>query len=179
MPCSSNGNCVLRFDPRRGYQIAALLFVLLPMLAAADDAPSRDTRRGPSELRDEHLFAQDRLTLPAFGPETVGQGRWTLRTSLLWLNSFSWTQNIPGETPQDRRFLIDGETRTLDVAIRYGLRDHIDVGLRMPFRWRGGGSLDAVIDTWHRLLSLPSGNRADFQVYVMLAPASCVPSADL
>ena len=130
---------------------------------AADEEPSRETRRGPTELRDEHLLAQDRLTLPAFGPDTVGRGRWMARASLLWLNSFAWTQDVPGETPDDRRFLIDGESRTLDFEVRYGLGADLDVGLRVPLRWRGGGDLDRVIDTWHRWLRLPSGNRADFR----------------
>ncbi len=93
----------------------------------------------------------------------MGDGRWIVRTSLLWLNSFSWTQDVPGETPYDRRFLIDGESRTLDFEVRHGLRADLDVGLRVPLRWRGGGELDHVIDVWHRWLSLPSGNRADFR----------------
>jgi Protein of unknown function (DUF3187) len=130
--------------------------------AALAEEPTRETRRGPTELRDEHLLAQDRLTLPAFGPDTVGRGRWMVRTSLLWLNSFSWTQDVPGENPEDRWFLIDGETRTLDVTVRYGVRANFDVGLRVPLRWRGGGDLDPVIDTWHRIFGLPDGNRRDF-----------------
>jgi hypothetical protein len=129
---------------------------------AADDEPTRETRRGPTELRDEHVLAQDRLTLPAFGPDTVGEGRWQVRTALLWENSFSWTQDVPGEHPGDRRFLIDGETRTLDLTVRYGLRHDVDVGIRVPLRWRGGGELDALIDTWHRIFDLPDGNRSDF-----------------
>jgi hypothetical protein len=143
---------------------------LIPVFAAllgsvpalADDEPTRETRRGPTELRDEHVLAQDRLTLPAFGPDTVGEGRWLVRTALLWLNSFSWTQDVPGEHPGDRRFLVDGETRTLDLTVRYGLRESFDVGLRVPVRWRGGGELDSLIDTWHRIFGLPDGNRKDF-----------------
>ncbi len=142
---------------------AALLLLLIPAFGAAEDGPTRETRRGPTEVRDEHLLAQDRLTLPAFGPDTVGRGRWLLRAFLFWANSFSWTQDFPGETPVDRRFLIDGESRTVDLELRYGLRADLDVGLRVPLRWRGGGELDRVIDTWHRLLKLPSGNRGDFR----------------
>ncbi len=139
-----------------------LFFVLGTASIAIAQEPTRETRRGPTELRDEHLLAQDRLTLPAFGPDTVGRGRWMVRASLLWLNSFSWTQDVAGETPEDRRFLIDGESRTFDATVRYGVRANVDVGLRMPVRWRGGGELDPVIDTWHRVLRLPDGNRDDF-----------------
>ncbi len=146
--------------PRACLAVLAAFFIATTALAGEE--PTRETRRGPTELRDEHVLAQDRLTLPAIGPDTVGEGRFTLRTSLLWLNSFSWTQDVPGENPGDRRFLIDGETRTLDLTVRYGLRENLDVGLRVPFRWRGGGELDGVIDTWHRIFGLPDGNRRDF-----------------
>jgi Protein of unknown function (DUF3187) len=156
-----------RTEPQRGARrrrgiLAVVAAVFLASTALAGEEPTRETRRGPTELRDEHVLAQDRLTLPAFGPDTVGEGRWMVRTSLLWLNSFSWTQDVPGENPGDRRFLIDGETRTLDFTVRYGLRENLDVGLRVPLRWRGGGQLDPVIDTWHRILGLPDGNRRDF-----------------
>lgn len=156
-----NGTWARSFQSAR--LLSSALFLLLPNLAAADDWPSRETRRGPTELRDEHLLAQDRLTLPAFGPDTVGHGRFVLRVSFLWVSSFSWTQDVPGEHPADRRFLIDGETRTLDLTLRYGLRADLDVALRVPLRWRGGGDLDPIIDTWHRIFNFPSGNRGDFR----------------
>src|SRR5262245_7982138 len=155
-----------RKEPQRGRRprncLVLLAALALAGTARAGEAPTREPRRGPTELRDEHVLAQDRLTLPAFGPDTVGEGRWSVRTSLLWLNSFSWTQDVPGEHPGDRRFIVDGETRTLDLTVRHGLRDDLDVGLRLPVRWRGGGELDPVIDTWHRIFGLPDGNRRDF-----------------
>jgi hypothetical protein len=126
------------------------------------DEPSLDTRRGPTDVRDEHVLAQDRLTLPSLSPDTLEQGQFSLRTSFLWLNTFNWTQDVPGEHPGDRRFLIDGETRTLDLTFRYGLAADLDVAARVPLRWRGGGVLDGLIDTWHNLFSLPNGNRNDF-----------------
>jgi hypothetical protein len=109
--------------------------------------------RSPLEIRDEHVLAQGRLTLPATIPDTLGDGVTRLRVSYLWGNSFSWTQDVPGETPRDRRFLIDGETRTLDLALTHGLRADLDVALRVPLRWRGGGNLDGFIDAWHRAVS--------------------------
>ena len=130
--------------------------------ALADDAPPPQDRRGPIEIRDDHLLAQPRLTLPAVAPRTVPEGTWSIETSLLWSNSFSWTQDVPGEEPADRAFLLDGETLTLATTIRRGLGPHFDLGLRLPLRHRGGGVLDGFIDAWHRLLGLEDAQRPSF-----------------
>jgi hypothetical protein len=119
-----------------------------------EPVPQAPSRRGPIEVRDEHVLAQPRLTLPAATPDTLGRGALSVRASLLWSNSFAWTQDVPGEDPFDRAFLVDAETRTLDVTVARGLRDDLDVGLRVPLRWRGGGILDGVIDFAHRAFGL-------------------------
>ena len=119
----------------------------------------------PLEIRDEHVLAQDRLTLPAIGPDPVGRGATRVRAAFLWGNSFSWTQDRQGETPKDRRFLVDGETRTLDLTLSHGLSASTDVSLRVPVRWRGGGVLDGFIDGWHRtfaFLGIADGGRPAF-----------------
>jgi Protein of unknown function (DUF3187) len=151
-----SGNCAL---------LAAAL--LLPGLASAQGAaspvePEPAPRVGPSEIRDEHLLAQPRLTLPATTPDTVGPGQTAFRASVLWSNSFGWTQNRPGEHPADRRFLIDGEAATLDFTVTHGFGASLDAGVRLALPWRGGGRLDGLIDAWHRLFNLPDGNRPDF-----------------
>lgn len=134
-------------------------------MATGDDAlpPSAWVPRGPAEIRDGQLLAQPRLTLPALSARTLGAGRWELRVSALWSNSFSWTQDVAGETPEDRRFLIDGETATLDLSLRCGLSANVDAGLRLPAHGRGGGTLDGFIDAWHRLVKVPDGNRPFFR----------------
>jgi len=83
--------------------------------------------------------------------------------SALWANSFSWTQDVEGEEPEDRRFLIDGEALSLDFTVRWGLGRNLDVGLRIPFQARGGGVLDGFIDGWHRLAHTPDGDRPAFR----------------
>jgi hypothetical protein len=128
----------------------------------ANASPPPEGRRGPLDIRDDHLLAQGRLTLPAVSPRTLPGGTWSIETSLLWSNSFSWTQDIPGEEPEDRRFLVDGETLTLATTVRRGLGPDLDVALRVPVHHRDGGILDAVIDVWHRWLNLPDGARPSF-----------------
>ena len=128
----------------------------------APDGRGPEARRGPLDIRDEQLLAQSRLTLRAVSPHTTPQGAWTLDVSILWSNSFSWTQDIPGETPSERLFLIDGEALTVAPSVRRGLGPNLDLGLRVPLRHRGGGVLDGFIDVWHRLLNLEDGARPSF-----------------
>jgi hypothetical protein len=96
-----------------------------PMVRPADAFGAE--LRAPLEIRDEQVLAQGRLTLPAITPEPVGRGVTRVRASFLWGNSFSWTQDVPGENPTDRRFLMDGETRTLDLTVTRGLSASTDV----------------------------------------------------
>jgi hypothetical protein len=139
--------------------VRTLLLAAAPAAAAgADDT----AHRGPSEIRDEHVFAQPRLALPATAPWTAPAGRWTLETSALWSNSFSWNQDLPGENPTHRAYLVDGEAFTLDITVRRGLRRNLDVALRLPVRWRGGGAMDELIDSWHRFFGFPDGGRPYF-----------------
>jgi hypothetical protein len=140
--------------------------LLLPGAAApqtAVPASSHRERRGPAEIRDDHLLAQGRLTLPALSPDTLERGAWSVNVSTLSSNSFSWTQDVAGEEPEDRRFLIDGETVTVAAEVRYGLSGDLDLGLRLPLHHRGGGVLDGLIDVWHRWLALPDGARPLFR----------------
>ncbi len=136
----------------------------LTCLAQAE-SPADDERGpvGPEEIRDEHLLAQPRLTLPPTSPHVVGKGAWTVRVAALCSNSFSWSQDLPGEDPAVRRFLIDGEAFTLDATVRRGLARNLDLGVRLPLRARGGGMLDGLIDAWHGLLDLPDDYRPEFR----------------
>jgi len=92
----------------------------------------------------------------------VPSGRFELHVAALWSNSFSWTQDVPGESPKDRSFLLDGETGSLDVSLRRGIGANADLGVRLVVHGRGGGSLDGFIDFWHRLVRAPNGNRPAF-----------------
>lgn len=128
----------------------------------AAQEPAASEPEGPVEIRDEHVLAQSRLTLPPIGPDTVPRGRWSFRLGSLRSNSFGWVQDIPGEMPNDRRFLIDAETHTLDLNVARGVGTNAQIAVRVPLRWRGGGTLDGLMDKWHRIFGLPDGDRPSF-----------------
>jgi hypothetical protein len=150
---------------------AAILFASLPGGSRRLSADTTDRGAffaespeppGPPEIRDEHLFAQGRLTLPATTASTLADGRWSVRISGLWSNSFSWSQTTAGEHPSDRLYLVDGETATADLTVARGMGDNFDLAIRLPWRWRGGGHLDGFIEWWHETFHLKTGLRDQF-----------------
>ena len=130
--------------------------------ALASVAEAAEPPRGPTGIRDAHLLAQSRLTLPAAAAWTLPPGQWSVEGSALWANSFSWTQDVPGEEPDVRLFLVDGEAVEADINVRRGLARNLDAAVRVPLRWRGGGALDGFIDWWHRAFNTPDGDRPLF-----------------
>lgn len=127
-------------------------------------------RRGPIETRDEFLLAQPRLTLPAVAPDAVGAGRTLVRVWGDWGNDFGYRI---GTVDGRRRvlYLVDGEHRSVSVQASRGLGERVTLEMRVPVLWRGGGVMDGLIETWHRLLGLPDGNRTDFPRDEMLVRA--------
>lgn len=107
--------------------------------------------RGPSEVRDEWLLAQPRMMLPAVSPDPVPVGQWKLHLYVNRGSDFGWNQSGPAEMPIDRRFLVDGEHQNIQLTTRFGVMPKLNVGLKIPVYWRGGGFMDGIIDWFHEL----------------------------
>jgi len=117
-------------------------------------------------VRDAFPLEQPFLTLPAGSPDTLGCGRNSVRAQFTWSNSFGWAQTTSGENPAERYFLVDGETRTLEVTAMHGFTRDLDAGVRVPLYWRGGGFTDEWIDTFHdalAFLGVTDNKRSDFK----------------
>jgi hypothetical protein len=142
--------------------------LLSPTPCTAQGSDTRPGPRGPFEAREEWLLAQNRLSLPSTTPDAVPAGETRLRVDVDWGNDLGWSQRFAGEVPGERRFLVDGEHSTLGLEARRGLRENLSVGLRLPLRWRGAGTLDGVIDWWHRVLAplgIPDNGRSRFATH--------------
>jgi hypothetical protein len=140
--------------------------LVLALFVAAGAAGADDLRNGPLEWREHWLLAQGRLTLPPASPRTVPRGLTVVSIDLDWGNDLGWDQPEAGESDEGRLFLVDGEHRTLALDVRHGLAHRLDVGFRIPLEWRGGGSLDGLIDWFHgftRKLGLPDNGRRAFE----------------
>ncbi len=141
--------------------LALTLLLAVAPLAAADDVGFG----GPFEWRDHWLVTRSRLTLPAPSAHALPPGHISVGLDLDWGNDLGWEQDRAGESPAGRSFLVDGEHRTLAFEARRGLGHGLDVGIRVPLEWRGGGILDGVIDWFHgftRALGLPDNGRRAF-----------------
>jgi hypothetical protein len=137
-------------DARRSCLAAALAVGWLAPAASAQPP----ARRGPLDVREEWLLAQQRLTLPAVSPDPLARGATDLRVAVDWGSDFG----LRGQTG-DLAYLVDGEHRTLSVDARRGVTERLTLGVRVPLHWRGPGVLDGVIDWWHRLSGLPDNDR--------------------
>lgn len=131
-------------------------------MAGLATAGAQPLPRGPLPVRDGQLFAQGRLALPPETAAILAPGRTRWRLGALWANSFAWTQDVPGEAPADRRFLVDGETLTLDAQWERGLRPGLTLAARLPLHLRGGGVMDGFLDAVHRAFGLDDGGRSAF-----------------
>lgn len=143
------------------------LLTVLGTCAVALSAHAQAPRRGPFEAREGWLPAQPRLSLPATTPDLLPAGRSLIGLTFDWGNDLGWRQQGgAGEAPADRRFLVDGEHRTLGLEWRRGLSARLELGARLPLQWRGGGRLDGLIDWFHgftRRLGLPDNGRRRFE----------------
>ncbi|MET0553813.1 MAG: DUF3187 family protein [Vicinamibacteria bacterium] len=135
---------------RRSALLAALAVCCLSRPADAQ-SPGR---RGPLDVREEWLLAQQRLTLPAVSPDPLPRGGSEVRAAADW--GSDWGIRGPDG---DLAYLVDGEHRTFSVEARRGVTDRLTLGVRVPLHWRGAGVLDGVIDWWHRLTGLPDNDR--------------------
>lgn len=126
-----------------GWLVAEAAFAQAPPAAEVG-------RRGPFEVREEWLLAQPRLALPALAPFPLARGTTAVRLDFDWGNDFGHRR---------RGYLVDGEHTALGLVVRRGFRDSLTLGLRLPILHRGGGTLDSLIDSWHRLTGLPDNSR--------------------
>ncbi|MBE0557501.1 MAG: DUF3187 family protein, partial [Proteobacteria bacterium] len=57
------------------------------------------------------------------------------------------------------QILLDGETTRLTFGGRYGLTRNMEIGLKIPYVYHGGGFLDGFIINYHDLFGFSQGRR--------------------
>jgi hypothetical protein len=91
-------------------------------------------------------------------PDALSRGRTRVRVAGDWGSDFGLRV---GRIDRVRQLLyfVDGEHRSAALQVDHGLGDRWTVEARLAVLWRGGGSLDGLIDAWHRLTGLPDNDR--------------------
>jgi hypothetical protein len=107
------------------------------------------------------MLAQPLLTLPATSPDPLARGRYEVRVDGDWGSDFAVVGGS-GIALSNPSYFVDGEHRSGALTIRRGFGGGFTLGLRASILWRGSGSLDGVIDFWHRTFNLPDGGRSLF-----------------
>jgi hypothetical protein len=86
--------------------------------------------------------------------------------------------NIYVQDSNSREYLnLVGETLRFALDLRYGLAQHWDLQLEIPWLEQSGGNLDRLIDEWHDLWNMSDGGRSrvprnllDYQYASTFAP---------
>jgi hypothetical protein len=95
-------------------------------------------------------FQTVRVPLAAIDEDMLERGAAGARISIAWMNV--WSISNDG-------FLIDGEETQAEVALRYQLSRHLQVGAALPYLVQSGGFMDASIEAFHRATRVTQGER--------------------
>ncbi len=101
-------------------------------------------------MRDPYILATLRARPWARSPQVLEHLQVEAAARGAWANSWGYEAG---------RYRIDAETGHLDLVLRLGLLDRIELGLLVPVEVRGGGALDGFLEGFHDLFGLPQADR--------------------
>jgi hypothetical protein len=73
---------------------------------------------------------------------------------------FNWASTALAQRAGSEQLIVDAEIRELRVTLGRSWSNGFAARLEIPYRYTGGGVLDAAIDSWHDAFGLPEGARA-------------------
>ncbi len=85
---------------------------------------------------------------------TIDQNELSFRLNLRWINVWSIQAN---------RFVIDGEEMQMEPSLRYGFTRRLSGGVSVPWKIQGGGTMDSMIEAFHRSIRVTQNGRENFQ----------------
>ncbi len=135
---------------------ALLALAACSSLPGFSEAPN-PRLRGPLAVRNQHPLALTQLALRPRRPLTTARGSRALAVGV----SYSSIEEVEHAGAQAVAF--DGELLSVVPRVRYGLGPRADLEIELPILFTTSGFLDAFIESWHELLSLPGGGRSDVE----------------
>jgi hypothetical protein len=107
----------------------------------------------PFDIRTQNPFLQI-YGLPEFQGATLQHpGDFSIGVSLAVAN------NAESAESSSESLVLDGETYVVNVALRRGVTDWLELGLDVPLITHSGGFLDSAIKNWHDLWGMSNSKR--------------------
>lgn len=60
---------------------------------------------------------------------------------------------------EDESLIIDGESYTAALSVRYGVAHWLEIGFDLPYVSRTGGNLDSAVESWHDIIGASNSRR--------------------
>jgi len=100
------------------------------------------------------LFQTIRTPLLPLDESSLEAGHGAVRISFRWINVWSIQRN---------RFIIDGEEVQMEPTLRFSPWNRVQMIVSVPFLSQGGGTLDPVIERFHKSIGQTQGGRDHFR----------------
>ncbi|HET9447994.1 MAG TPA: DUF3187 family protein, partial [Steroidobacteraceae bacterium] len=117
--------------------------MLISTEATADPFPARDLNPLLSGFG-----------LPSALPARIADDSWSFAAD------FNWASTALAQRAGSERLIVDAEIREMRLTLGRSWSNGFAARLETPYRYTGGGVLDAAIDSWHDAFGLPEGARA-------------------
>jgi hypothetical protein len=130
----------------------SFFFVSL-LLSTFAVTPASAELLAPFFTRNQNPFVQ------IFGLPAAGSARLLPAGSLAASVVIDAGNSFSRGTTAAEAILLDGETYRSTLVWRYGVSDHLEIGMDLPYISHRGGIFDGFIDWWHNFTGLPDGGR--------------------
>lgn len=101
---------------------------------------------------------QNPLLIPYWIPHTIAA---TGKSGIQISTSFFLSNTLHDEAKNNERLIIDSETYRLDLNLQYEIAEWV-YHVQIPILSTNSGFMDETIINWHDALSLPQGNRLNY-----------------
>lgn len=109
---------------------------------------------GPLSVRSQNPLYLLMIAEELEKTTTLNKNQWSFSLDTSYSNLFEWHPKDTGTGLQ-----LDMELLRLAFEVRYGITNHFEVGLEIPFLNFSGGFLDNFIQGYHSAFGFPNGGR--------------------
>jgi hypothetical protein len=134
-----------------------LCLMLFYSSAALADNAIAATDYNPFETRDQNLFNL------IHGQALPTNATLIAKQQDLWSIGLVITNTVNTESKKDETIYLDYEAYRFNLSYQYGLNKNWNVKIDVPVMHQSGGIFDSPIDSFHKLMGLPKGQRSSIK----------------